>query len=61
MLMHRLLAEFQSFGDQVAFLHEAIPWLERESTVERYAYFWANEGGMLSGGQLNAVGQAYIA
>ncbi|KAI1913298.1 hypothetical protein LOZ61_002833 [Ophidiomyces ophidiicola] len=56
------LTEFQGLGDdqaQINFLKEALPWLNANPAVARYSYFMADT--MVSGGQLNAVGKAYVA
>lgn len=56
------LTEFAVNGgtaDQAAFLKEALPFLDSQPEVERYAYFMVGEGQMLSSGALNVVGKAY--
>ncbi|KAL1990993.1 hypothetical protein VTN49DRAFT_5497 [Thermomyces lanuginosus] len=45
---------------QIAFLHQAIPYLNSNPSVERYAYFMAREGSLLSGGALSDIGKAYL-
>jgi hypothetical protein len=58
------ITEFQNTGssdDQVAFLQSAIPWLNSNTDVGRYAYFYAADGYLLSGTSLSAVGEAYVA
>ena len=42
-----------------AFLKSVQPWLDSQSYVERYAYFMAEDGKLLSGDSLNAAGQTY--
>jgi len=42
------------------FLREVRPWLDRQSMVTRYAYFWAQEGFLVQGGQPSPAGWAYI-
>lgn len=42
------------------FLRQVRPWLDRQSTVTRYAYFWAEEGFLVQGGQPSQAGWAYI-
>lgn len=57
------ITEFQGSGDsaqQQAFLHEVIPWLDQQSFVERYAYFMASDGNLISSGTtLSPVGEAF--
>lgn len=53
------VTEFQSFTDPATFLGEVLPWLDGESGVQRYAYFMATDGIMISGGSVNAVGAKY--
>ena len=57
------ITEFQAPGDtaqQTAFLEQVLPWLDSQSYVERYSYFMASEGILLtSGSTLSALGQAY--
>ncbi|CAG8953787.1 hypothetical protein HYFRA_00006679 [Hymenoscyphus fraxineus] len=48
-------------GDEAAFLKKVIPWLEAQAYVERYSYFMAAEGKLVSGGGLSTVGKAYVA
>ncbi|BCR92747.1 glycoside hydrolase family 128 protein [Aspergillus chevalieri] len=42
------------------FLRQVRPWLDRQSMVTRYAYFWAEEGFLVQGGQPSQAGWAYI-
>lgn len=53
------VTEFQSFTDPETFLGEILPWLDGQSGVERYAYFMATDGILVSGGSVNAVGAKY--
>ncbi|EHK99282.1 (Trans)glycosidase [Glarea lozoyensis ATCC 20868] len=56
------ITEFQYLGtDEAGFLAEIIPWLESQDFVERYSYFMASDGRLISGTALSAVGKAYIA
>jgi hypothetical protein len=56
------ITEFQYLGgDEAGFLAEVIPWLESQNFVERYSYFMAAPGRLMSGSALSAVGKAYIA
>lgn len=57
------LTEFKPDGDQdaqVAFMKEAVAYLDATPAVERYAAFMASEGTMLTGGALNTLGSAYV-
>ncbi|KAH8691799.1 hypothetical protein BGW36DRAFT_304412 [Talaromyces proteolyticus] len=57
------ITEFQNTGssaDQILFLHEVIPWLNNNTAIERYAYFFVADEYLLSGTELNAIGQAYM-
>lgn len=56
------ITEFQASGssdEQAAFLEEVIPWLDSQSFVERYAYFMASDGNLISGTTLSTLGRAY--
>lgn len=53
------VTEFQSFTDPETFLGEILPWLDGQSGVQRYAYFMATDGILVSGGTVNAVGAKY--
>lgn len=58
------ITEFQNTGssdDQVTFLQSAIPYLNNNTMVGRYAYFFVADGYLLSGTSLSDVGQAYVA
>jgi len=58
------LTEFGASGsdDEVAsFLDQALPWLDSQSAVERYAYFMCSDGILLSGNSVSSpVGTAYV-
>uniref|UniRef100_A0A093VI55 Alkali-sensitive linkage protein 1 n=1 Tax=Talaromyces marneffei PM1 TaxID=1077442 RepID=A0A093VI55_TALMA len=57
------ITEFQDTGsdaDQVAFLREVIPWLDSNTAVGRYAYFYTAEGYLLTDKMLSTVGQTYV-
>jgi len=57
------LTEFGASGsdaDVATFLSSAVEWLESQSFVERYAYFMASDGVMLSGTSLSSIGEAFI-
>jgi hypothetical protein len=57
------ITEFQAPGDtaeQTAFLQEVIPWLDSQSFVEKYAYFMASDGILLSAGStLSTLGETF--
>ena len=57
------ITEFQAPGDtaaQNAFLQEVIPWLDSQSFVEKYAYFMASDGILLSAGStLSTLGETF--
>lgn len=57
------ITEFEASGDagqQQAFLNEVLPWLDNQDYVERYAYFMASDGNLISSGTtLSPVGQAF--
>lgn len=58
------ITEFQNTGtpdQQVTFLKSAIPWLNNNPDVGRYAYFYVADGFLLSGTSLSEIGQAYVA
>jgi hypothetical protein len=44
-----------------AFFTAVLPWLDQQSFVERYAYFMAGEGSLVSGGKLSTIGNKYVA
>lgn len=67
------IPEFQRLGDQdgqVEFLSAVLPWLDadEQSQIERYAYFMAADGFLLSleeeegdnSGRLSKVGEIYV-
>jgi hypothetical protein len=57
------ITEFQAPGDTAAqntFLQEVIPWLDSQSFVEKYAYFMASDGILLSSGStLSTLGETF--
>ncbi|KAF9883835.1 hypothetical protein FE257_002772 [Aspergillus nanangensis] len=58
------VTEFECYGDeaqQIAFLEEALPWLDEQDYVERYAYFGTFPEYLINkdGTALSALGQAY--
>jgi hypothetical protein len=57
------ITEFQAPGDaaeQNTFLQEVIPWLDSQSFVEKYAYFMASDGILLSAGStLSTLGETF--
>ncbi|KAH8705566.1 hypothetical protein BGW36DRAFT_393148 [Talaromyces proteolyticus] len=58
------ITEFQNTGtsdQQVSFLQEVIPWLNNNTDVGRYAYFYVADQYLLSGTSLSAIGEAYTA
>lgn len=56
------ITEFQyTGGDEAAFLAQVLPWLESQDYVERYSYFMASEGRLVSGSGLTALGKSYVA
>ena len=58
------ITEFQRLGDaggQVQFLQKVLPWLDSQSGVAKYAYFFSSEGYLTSGNGLSSIGQAYVA
>lgn len=46
-------------GNDDAFLTAVLPWLESQSYVEKYAYFMAESGKLLTGSELSAAGITY--
>jgi len=48
-------------GNDEAFLAAVLPWLDAQDYVERYAYFMAEDGKLLSGTELSAAGSTYCA
>lgn len=56
------ITEFQAPGsdaEQQAFLEIVLPWLDSTPMVERYAYFMARDGILISGTSLSALGSTY--
>jgi hypothetical protein len=56
------ITEFAGSGtaeEQNAFLEVVIPWLDAQPYVERYAYFMAEEGVLLSGNSLSTLGSTF--
>ena len=57
------LTEFAASGSEqevARFLEEALPYLDNNLAVERYAYFMCSEGNLISGGAVSdPVGKAY--
>ena len=46
--------------EQIAgFLAEVLPWMDEQSWIERYAYFMASDGKLLSGGALSTSGKTF--
>ena len=57
------ITEFGALGSdaaQQAFLDQIIPWLDSKAEVQRYAYFYAAPGHLMSGNAINALGRQYI-
>jgi hypothetical protein len=61
------ITEFGGSGtdsEQATFLKTVMPWLDAQSWVERYAYFWAEKGYLLANNAatttLSLSGQAYM-
>jgi hypothetical protein len=46
-------------GNDQAFLAEVLPWLDAQDYVQRYAYFMAEDGKLISGTSLSAAGNTY--
>jgi hypothetical protein len=56
------ITEFEASGttaEQQAFLETMLPWLDASDMVERYAYFMAADGNLISGTSLSALGTTY--
>lgn len=56
------ITEFEASGtatEQAAFLETMLPWLDASPMVERYAYFMASDGNLLSGTSLSTLGNTY--
>lgn len=59
------LTEFAAFGstDKIkSFLDQAIPYMDKDNQIARYAYFMAHPGLLLNGngGGLSEIGQHYV-
>lgn len=57
------ITEFQYTGapaEQIVFLQQVIPWLNKNPAVGRYAYFFTSNGYLLSDHDLSSVGKAYV-
>jgi hypothetical protein len=50
-----------SDADVAKFITSAVAWLNAQSFVERYSYFMAADGRLLSGSSLSTQGKAFIA
>jgi len=48
-------------GNDQAFLQAVLPWLDSQDYVQKYAYFMAEDGKLLSGSGLSAAGNTYCA
>lgn len=56
------ITEFEASGsatEQAAFLETMLPWLDASPMVERYAYFMASDGNLISGTSLSTLGNTY--
>ncbi|KAG9697099.1 glycoside hydrolase family 128 protein, partial [Aureobasidium melanogenum] len=57
------VTEFAPTGatdDQIStFLEDVMPWMDSQSYVERYSYFMAGDGALLSGTEPSTFGQTY--
>lgn len=53
------VTEVQCKGDAETFLNQVLPWLDSQQGVERYSYFMASDGILLSGNSLSHLGQTY--
>ena len=47
-------------GSETDFINQVLPWLDSNAGVERYSYFMATDGKLLSGTALSATGEAYV-
>ena len=55
------ITEFATHNpDQASFIEKALPWLDGEGGVDRYAYFMVKEGSLTQGNGLSAAGKAYV-
>ncbi|QDS71676.1 hypothetical protein FKW77_008023 [Venturia effusa] len=48
-------------GNDQAFLAAVLPWLDSQDYVQKYAYFMASDGKLISGTSLSAAGNTYCA
>lgn len=48
-------------GNDQAFLAAVLPWLDAQDYVQKYAYFMASDGKLISGTGLSAAGNTYCA
>lgn len=48
-------------GNDQAFLAAVLPWLDAQDYVQKYAYFMASDGKLISGTSLSAAGNTYCA
>ncbi|KAI4730322.1 hypothetical protein E4T49_01904 [Aureobasidium sp. EXF-10728] len=48
-----------SNSDIATFLEDVMPWMDSQSFVERYSYFMAGDGALLSGTEPSSFGQTY--
>lgn len=48
-------------GNDQAFLASVLPWLDSQDYVQKYAYFMASDGKLISGTSLSAAGNTYCA
>ena len=46
--------------DQAGFMAKALPFLDGEPGVERYAYYMVKEGSLMQGGGLSEAGKKYV-
>lgn len=57
------ITEFGATGtsaEQATFLDTVIPWMDAQDYIEKYAYFMASDGVLLSGTSLSTIGEAYV-
>jgi len=48
-----------SNADISTFLEDVMPWMDSQSFVERYSYFMASDGALISGTEPSTFGQTY--
>jgi hypothetical protein len=56
------ITEFQgpsSEEEEIAFLEEVLPWLDSQDYIDRYAYFMASKGSLISGRVLSRIGETF--